>query len=244
MKKKIIVVTGGSGRFGKVLKKTNNPNKLHFPTKNELDILDEKRINNYLNRVKPDVLIHLAGLSRPMKEHYQDINKSINLNIIGTANITKVCNKLKIKLIYFSTNYVYPGVKGNYLEKDPLLPVNNYAWSKLGGETSVQLYKNSLILRVSMTEKPFVHKKAFANVKTSFLYQEEVAKILFKLINKKGIINIGGSTKYIYDFVKNEDKNIKKTYLKKHLDLGMPINSGINTNKLKKIIKNSISIKF
>ena len=59
----------------------------------------------------------MAGLSRPMKEHYQDINKSINLNIIGTANITKVCNKLKIKLIYFSTNYVYPGVKGNYLEK-------------------------------------------------------------------------------------------------------------------------------
>ena len=156
----------------------------------------------------------------------------------------KVCNKLKIKLIYFSTNYVYPGVKGNYLEKDPLLPVNNYAWSKLGGETSVQLYKNSLILRVCMTEKPFVHKKAFANVKTSFLYQEEVAKILFKLINKKGVINIGGSTKYIYNFVKNENKNIKKTYLKKHLDLGMPINSGINTNKLKKIIKNSINTKF
>ena len=89
MKKKIIVVTGGSGRFGKVLKKTNNQNKLHFPTKKQLDILDEKKINNYLNRVKPDVLIHLAGLSRPMKEHYQDINKSINLNIIGTANITK-----------------------------------------------------------------------------------------------------------------------------------------------------------
>jgi dTDP-4-dehydrorhamnose reductase len=179
-----------------------------------------------------------------MKEHHQDINKSINLNIIGTANITKVCNKLKIKLIYFSTNYVYPGLKGNYLEKDPLLPVNNYAWSKLGGETSVQLYKNSLILRVCMTEKPFVHKKAFANVKTSFLYQEEVAKILFKLINKKGIINIGGSTKYIYDFVKKENKNIKKTYLKKHLDFGMPINSSINISKLKKNNKKLIKIKF
>ena len=48
----------------------------------------------------------------------------------------------------------------------------------------------------------------------------------------------------IYDFVKNENKNIKKKYLKKHLDLGMPINSGINTNKLKKIIKNSINTKF
>ena len=36
-----------------------------------------------------------------------------------------------IKLIYFSTNYVYPGTKGNYSEKDALLPVNNYAWSNL-----------------------------------------------------------------------------------------------------------------
>ena len=126
-----------------------------------------KSIKNYLAKKKPDILIHLAGLSRPMKLHEIDIKKSIDLNIIGTANITKACSEKKIKLIYFSTNYVYPGSKGNYREMDPLLPVNNYAWSKLGGEASVQLYKNSLILRACMTEKPFVHDKAFKNVKTS-----------------------------------------------------------------------------
>ena len=42
----------------------------------------------------------------------------------------------------------------------------------------------------------------------------------------------------IYDFVKKENKNIKKNYLKKHLDFGMPINSSINISKFKKIIKN------
>ena len=128
-----------------------------------------------------------------MAIHDKDIKKSIDLNIIGTANITKACEEKNIKLIYFSTNYVYPGTKGNYKETDSLLPVNSYAWSKLGGEASVQLYKNSLILRVCMTEKPFVHNVAFSNVITSFMYHEEVVKILFKLINKKGIINIGGS---------------------------------------------------
>ena len=100
-------------------------------------------------------------------------------------------------MIYFSTNYVYPGTKGNYKESDPLLPVNNYAWSKLGGEASVQLYKNSLILRVCMTEKPFVHDKAFANVKTSFMFHQDVVKILFKLFKKKGIINVGGKSDYL-----------------------------------------------
>jgi dTDP-4-dehydrorhamnose reductase len=244
MKKKTIVVTGGSGRFGKILKGIKNQNKILFPTKKELDILNEKKISNYFLKIKPDILIHLAGLSRPMKEHYHNIEKSINLNIIGTANITKACNKQNIKLIYFSTNYVYPGIKGNYSEKDTLLPVNNYAWSKLGGEASVQLYRNSLILRVCMAEKPFVHKQAFINVKTSFIYQEEVAKILFKLINKKGVINIGGESRYVYNFAKKENKNIKKIYLKKHLDQGMPINSSVSINKLKKIIKKSIDIKF
>ena len=138
------------------------------------------------------------------------------MNIIGTANVTKICKELNIKLIYFSTNYVYQGKTGNYKETDPLLPVNNYAWSKLGGETSVQLYKNSLILRVCMTEKPFVHDKAFANVKTSFIFHEDVVKILFKLLNKKGIINLGGKSDYIYNFAKKFNPNVKKIYLKKN----------------------------
>ena len=75
-----------------------------------------------------------------MKVHEEDINKSINLNIIGTANITKACKDYNVKLIYFSTNYVYPGITGNYKEKDALHPINNYAWSKLGGECAVAMY--------------------------------------------------------------------------------------------------------
>ncbi|MDC0945349.1 sugar nucleotide-binding protein, partial [Candidatus Pelagibacter sp.] len=191
-------------------------------------------LSKYLLKKKPKILIHLAGLSRPMDIHEKNINKSIDLNIIGTANVTKVCKQHDIKLIYFSTNYVYPGKKGNYKETDSLLPVNNYAWSKLGGEASVHLYQNSLILRVCMTEKPFVHKKAFANVKTSFLYHKDVAKILFKVLNKRGILNIGGKTKYIYDFAKKDNPTVKKIFLKKHLDSGMPKNSSMNIGKLLK----------
>ena len=234
MKKKIIV-TGGSGRFGRILKRYKQKNILSFPSKKELDILNYKKIENYLNKKKPDILIHLAGLSRPMNIHEKNIKKSIDLNIIGTANITKACEKKKIKLIYFSTNYVYPGKKGNYKESDSLLPVNNYAWSKLGGEASVQLYKNSLILRVCMTEKPFIHKEAFADVKTSFIFHDEVVKILFKVLNKKGIINIGGKAQFIYDFAKRYNKKVKKIFLKNNLKLGMPKDSSINLNKIKNL---------
>tara|TARA_B100000780_G_scaffold279086_1_gene255461 strand:+ start:2635 stop:3342 length:708 start_codon:yes stop_codon:yes gene_type:complete len=234
---KKIVITGGTGRFGNVLKHKKTSNKLFFPDKKNLNIKNFNNIRKYLAKIKPNILIHLAGLSRPMDVHDKDIKKSIDLNIIGTANITKACEEKNIKLIYFSTNYVYPGNKGNYKETDSLFPVNNYAWSKLGGEASVQLYKNSLILRVCMTEKPFVHKVAFSNVKTSFMYQEDVAKKLFKLINKTGIINIGGPSMTVYDFAKKSNKHIIKKKLNKNNKIGMPINSSINLTKMKKILK-------
>ncbi len=236
MKKKIIV-TGGSGRFGNYLKNLKTKNKMIFPDKKDFNILNLKQMEKYLVFKKPDILIHLAGLSRPMKIHEKEIAKSIDLNIIGTANITKICSKLNIKLIYFSTNYVYPGKNGNYKEIDALLPVNNYAWSKLGGEASVQLYQNSLILRVCMTEKPFVHKKAYANVKTSFIYHQDVAKILIKLLNKKGIINIGGKKQTIYNFAKKDNTKIKKIFLKKNLKSIMPFDSSMSLLKLKKTLK-------
>ena len=232
-----IVVTGGSGRFGNELKKHKSKHEIYFPKKKELNILKIKSQKKYLLQKKPKILIHLAGLSRPMEVHETNIEKSIDLNIIGTANVTKVCKQLNIKLVYFSTNYVYPGKNGNYREIDPVLPVNNYAWSKLGGEASVHLYKNSLILRVCMTEKPFVHDKAFANVKTSFIFHEDVIKILFKLIKQKGIINLGGKSKYIYDFAKKSNPRVKKIFLKKKDNEIMPINSSINLSKLKKSIR-------
>ncbi len=234
---KRIIITGGTGRFGKVLRRYKTNHQLIYPSKKELDILNVKKIDEYLAKKKPDILIHLAGLSRPMKIHETNISKSIDLNIIGTANIVKACNKKNIKIIYFSTNYVYPGQKGNYKELDSLLPVNNYAWSKLGGESSVQLYKNSLILRVCMTEKPFIHSKAFANVKTNFIYHDKIVPMLFKLLNKKGIINLGGKSQSIFNFAKKEKIKVKKIYLKKKNNLGIPFNSTMNLTKLKKILK-------
>jgi dTDP-4-dehydrorhamnose reductase len=227
-----IVITGGNGRFGRILKKIFKSKKLLYPDKSDLNILSTKSIYKYLKKTKPKILIHLAGLSRPMKIHDKEIIKSIDLNIIGTANIVKICSKFKVKLIYFSTSYVYEGKKGNYKETDPVLPFNNYAWSKMGGECSVQMYKNSLILRCCMTEKPFVHKNAIANVKTNFIFHEEIAKIMFKIINKKGILNIGGKIQSIYKFAKKYG-NVKKSFKRN----GFPKNPSMNIAKFNKIIK-------
>ena len=205
-----------------------------FVDKKEFNILNFNFLNRYLKKKKYTHLIHIAGLSRPMSIHENEIEKSINLNIIGTANIVKACKRNKIKLIYFSTSYVYPGKKGNYSENDDLNPINNYAWSKLGGECAVHMYKNSLILRLTMCERPFTHKQAFYDVNTNFIYHDEVAKIIPKILKLTGILNVGGKTQSVFNFAKKYNKKIKKISAKKNSRL--PLNQTMNLMKLKKIL--------
>lgn len=235
LNKKKIVVTGGNGRFGSILRTKVNKNFI-FPNKKKLNILNLSKIINYLKITKPKYLIHLAGLSRPMSIHEKNISLSIKLNIIGTSNITIACEKLGIKLIYFSTSYVYPGIKGNYKESSPLLPLNNYAWSKLGGECAVHMYKNSLIIRASMTEKPFLHKYAFTNMISNFIFHEDFVKIFLKIIDQRGIINIGGPISSIYNFAKRYNPNIKKKVIKNMHKLKVPLNSSMSLKKLKSLL--------
>ena len=109
---KKIVFTGGSGRFAQIFKSIKNKYKIKFPSKTELNIEKFSSIKSYLKKNKPHYLIHCAGLSRPMIIHEKNISKSILINIIGTSNIVRACEEKNIKLIYFSTNYVYPGKKG------------------------------------------------------------------------------------------------------------------------------------
>ena len=134
-----IIVTGGNGRFAKVLKKQNKKLNLIFMTKKDLNILNYNSLEKKIKKIKPKIILHTAGLSRPMSMHEKYISKSIDLNIIGTCNIVKVCQKNNIKVIYFSTGYVYEGIKGNYKEEDPVKPFNNYGLSKLAGECATNV---------------------------------------------------------------------------------------------------------
>jgi len=231
-----ILVTGGEGRFAKILKNKNKKLNLIFCSKKQLDILNLKSIKKNFEKHKPKIIFHCAGLSRPMDVHEKDITKSIDLNIIGTANLVKTCKLYKVKMIYLSTGYVYEGTKGNYKETDPVKPFNNYGLSKLGGECAVSMYKNSLILRVTMTEKPFAHDTAFTNLKTNFMFHEDLVEILPKIINETGIINIGGKSQSVYNFAKKYNPKIKKIYAKKFLGREARVNLSMNIQKFKDLI--------
>ena len=234
---KRIIFTGGNGKFGKVFRDLFSDKKnIFYPSSKNFDVTNLNKMENYIKKIKPGFIIHTAALSRPMDIHDKKIEKSISINIIGTSNIVKLCKRFKIKLIYFSTNYVYPSKKGSYKEQSPILPFNNYGWSKLGGECAVQMLKNSLILRICMTEKPFIHKYAYTNLKTNFMFHEQLAKNIFKIIGKKGVINVGGPVQSVYQFAKKNNTKVKKNILK-NSKKGLPLNSTMNIKKFQKLTK-------
>ena len=99
------------------------------------------------------------------------------------------------------------------------------------------MYDNSLILRICMTEKPFIHPMAFKDVETNFMYHHEFAKHLLKLIDHTGIINVGGPKKIIYNFAKETKKDVIPEFSKNIIGKQFPKKQTMNINKYLKIIK-------
>ncbi len=233
-----IILSGGEGELAKKIFFFNKKYKIYALNKKTLDITNYKNVIKVIKKFKPNYFIHTAALSSPMTQHEKDPIESINVNIIGTSNVVKACYLSKTKLIYISTNFVYPGKKGNYKEAESLNPINLYGWSKLGGECAVKFLKDSLIIRACITKKPFPHKYAFTNYVTSFLSNDDAAKIILKLVNKKGIINMGGKIQTPYEYAIKENKNIlrKKISLKQKKKMGY--DTSLDSSNLKNILKN------
>ena len=233
---KKILISGVSGNLASEIVKSNREHKKLSLSKKELNVCSKNKILSWLKKFKPDVFIHTAALTRPMAKHITHPNISIETNIIGTSNVVLACIELNIKVIYISTDYVYSCTDGNYSEEDALLPVNEYAWSKLGGECAVKLYKNSLILRMALCQHPFPHPKALVDIKKSYLYMDEAAKIILKLLDQKGIINVGGETMSPFEFARKDNPNVKKITLDEVGDVKMGKDASMNVNKMKNLI--------
>jgi len=233
---KKILISGGNGEFAKQLQKYNTEFKILNPSKINMDIRNIEDVDFWISESKPDYFIHAGALTRPMVVHEDNPEESIKTNIIGTSNVVLSCMKHKTKLIYISTDYVYEGKDGEYKETDSVKPFTKYGWSKLGGECSVKLYDNHLILRVSMNKYPFPHPKALVDMKKSLMYIDEAAVITLKLLDIKGTINIGGKSQSVYNFVKETNSNIGKIYLDDINDVNMAKDCSMNISKMEKII--------
>jgi dTDP-4-dehydrorhamnose reductase len=196
-------------------------------------------MKKYVESYGCDLLIHAAAFTSPPLVD-KDPSKAIEVNIIGTSNVVKLCMEFGIRLIYISTDYVFKGDKGNYKETDPVYPVNKYAWSKLGGECAVRMYDKSLIIRTTFGPNVFPYPKAFVDQWTSRESVSVIAKKIARLLDKDitGTIHIGGKRKTVYEYAKSLDtaKNIGEISIN-NVNFAVPRDTSLSCEKYNEIIQ-------
>jgi dTDP-4-dehydrorhamnose reductase len=231
-----VLFTGGTGLLGRYLKPLI-PEGL-FPGRAEFDITDPSRMAAYLDGKTVATILHAAAFTSPPKID-ESPKLALEVNIVGTANLVRVCMERNIKLLYVSTDYVFKGDRGMYKEDDPVLPANKYAWSKLGGECAVRMYDNSLIIRTSFGDTVFPYEKAFVDQWTSRLRVNVVAKKLARLLESDltGTVHIGGKRQTVMDYAKSvsPDKEIGKLYLK-DVTFSAPKDTSLDTSRYDSMI--------
>ena len=165
-----MILVSGNGKLAKELEKLSTESlPVTTLSRRDMDITDEYMVSDVIKdfMMKPDYpkyFVHTAALTKPMDVNDRNPIMSLDTNIVGTANVAKVCSKYGIKFIYISTDFVYDAEKtyrgkwsDTVYEESKVKPSNNYGWSKLGGECVAKLISNSLILRCSLCDIPFRH---------------------------------------------------------------------------------------
>lgn len=147
-----VLVTGAAGQLGydvvKVLKQRN----MEYLGADiaEFDITDFAATNAFITDYHPDAVIHCSAYTAVDKaEDKQEVCRAVNVQ--GTENIAKVCKNIDAKMIYISTDYVFPGTGEKYYEVDDQTgPLSVYGQTKLDGEKAVRsTVDKHFIVRIS-----------------------------------------------------------------------------------------------
>ena len=147
-----ILVTGASGQLGyDVERELERRGIEHLGTSSrELDITDREAVERLMAAYRPDAAIHCAAYTKvDLAEDEPERCWAVNAD--GTRNMAAACRKTGAKLLYISTDYVFPGTGEQFRRTDdPVSPVNTYGRSKLAGELAVQsLLETYFIVRIS-----------------------------------------------------------------------------------------------
>lgn len=205
-----VLLLGSSGLLGTELQKCNPD--LICPPHKELDITNFNSLKLYVDLLNPDIIINAVAI-KDNRAIEKNPEPAIRTNIIGAANVSMVCREKGIRLVYISTDYIYKGSRGNYVETDEIFPFNIYSWTKLGGECSTVTVKNHLIIRTSFGSTNFDYETAFTDKWSSKDYVDIIAPMIYEAATSPliGILNLGTERKTLYEYAskRNQVKPVK-----------------------------------
>lgn len=147
-----VVITGATGQLGHDVCEEMNRRGIEnigLGSK-DCDITRAEAVDELFKREKPDAVIHCAAYTK-VDNAEEDWERCWAVNADGTKNLARVCRKYGAKMLYISTDYVFPGEgEDAYEPEDAYGPRGNYGRTKLAGELAVQAFlKEYFIVRIS-----------------------------------------------------------------------------------------------
>ena len=236
-----------------------------YGTSIRLDLTDLEKIKQVIQKIKPDIVIHLAAMTN-VDDCETEKGLAQTLNVKSTKILAKESAKINSFFVYVSTDYVFDGNEGMKNENDIPNPLGYYGKTKLEGEISLNDLASSWA--IARTSTPFgIHskKKSFplwikenlesnkeikvlTDQYTSPTYVPNLSKMIIEVSIKQinGIIHLAGSTRISrYDFaiMIAEKLGLDKSLILKAKTEDMswkakrPKDSSLNVTKAKEILK-------
>lgn len=183
-----IVVTGANGLLATELKKLLKFTPL---TREDCDIRNEFEVAQVLDKLKPDLVVHLAAITDVVMA---DRGKPTAwaTNVSGTLNVARHSRAI----MYWSTEYVFDGTRGDYNELDNPNPINYYGLTKLAGELCARdCPGKSVVVRTAFKPRPYKHPQVPMDCYSTGGYVDDMAKEFALAIENFGklphTLNIG-----------------------------------------------------
>lgn len=156
-----ILVLGANGQLGQEFRYLASENQVldfNFFGRDEVDICSEGDVHRIIDENKPNFVINCAAYTAVDKAE-TEVDQCFAINRDACATITNVLNGKDIKLIHFSSDYVYNSYTGFPIkEDDNKNPQSVYATSKLEGENIIRASEvPALIIRTSWVVSSFGH---------------------------------------------------------------------------------------
>lgn len=221
-----ILLLGGSGTLGEQIKLKLSERNIDFcsPIRKECNIKLPETIGKHIQNA--DVVIHAAGFVNLLDaEKYPE--KCIDINVLGTHNVVKMCRFYKKRLVYISTDTVFSGDNPPYTINSGVNPKNVYGMTKACGELLVKTLKNYLIIRPPfIRDTIFNHNKAFSNQYTSRQYVDKIVDDIIdvSITEDIGTKHIVGKYQTILELARETKSEIEGIEIPENLKNILPVN--------------------
>jgi dTDP-4-dehydrorhamnose reductase len=160
----------------------NTTNNELIPESYKVNITNATALNDLIIKLQPQIIVHTAAISSIAQCEANEAN-AYAVNVTASIQLATLSKQLKAQFVFCSTDLVFDGTKGNYIESDAPNPINKYAEQKYIAEQKIiAANENAIIARLPLMIGE--NKNSFAGLIAEMQYKNECNETMYLFTNE------------------------------------------------------------